>query len=91
MARNNGLREARYPFVLFLDSDDRIAPTHLERMVGMFLADSTLDAVHCGWQRVFPSGDLGPRPDLGSDQEDLFEYFAFNVLLLFTPAFCDGR
>jgi peptidoglycan/xylan/chitin deacetylase (PgdA/CDA1 family)/glycosyltransferase involved in cell wall biosynthesis/SAM-dependent methyltransferase len=78
-ARNNGLREARYPFVLFLDSDDRIAPSHLERMVGMLLANSRLDAVHCGWQRIFPSGDLGP-PHLGSDQEDLFEYFAFQCI-----------
>ncbi len=81
VARNNGLREARYPFVLFLDSDDRIALTHLERMVGMFLADSTLDAVHCGWQRVFPSGDLGP-PGLGPDQEDLFDYFAFKCAFI---------
>ena len=48
-ARNRGLTEARHPFVLFLDSDDRIASTHLERMVGMLAADSTLDAVHCGW------------------------------------------
>ena len=78
-ARNRGLREARYPFVLFLDSDDRIAPTHLERMVGILLANSKLDAVHCGWQRIFPSGDFGP-PHLGSDQEDLFEYFAFQCI-----------
>jgi peptidoglycan/xylan/chitin deacetylase (PgdA/CDA1 family)/glycosyltransferase involved in cell wall biosynthesis len=76
-ARNSGLREARYPFVLFLDSDDRIGPTHLRRMVGMLLTDSTLDAVHCGWQRILPSGVLGP-PRRGSDHEDLFEYFAFH-------------
>lgn len=75
-ARNSGLQEARYPFVLFLDSDDRIDPTHLERMVGMLVADRTLDAVHCGWQRFLPSGVLGP-PRLGPDHEDLFEYFAF--------------
>jgi glycosyltransferase involved in cell wall biosynthesis/peptidoglycan/xylan/chitin deacetylase (PgdA/CDA1 family) len=78
-ARNSGLREARYPFVLYLDSDDRIAPTHLERMVGKFLTDSQLDAVHCGWQRVLPSGALGP-PHLGSDEEDLFQYFAFQCI-----------
>jgi peptidoglycan/xylan/chitin deacetylase (PgdA/CDA1 family)/glycosyltransferase involved in cell wall biosynthesis len=76
-ARNSGLWEARYPFVLFLDSDDRIAPTHLQRMVGTLLADSTLDAVHCGWQRILPSGVLGP-PRRGSDHEDPFEYFAFH-------------
>ena len=75
-ARNSGLREARYPFVLFLDSDDHIAPTHLERMVGMLMADRRLDAVHCGWQRILPSGVYGPSR-LASDHEDLFEYFAF--------------
>ncbi|MBV9085251.1 MAG: glycosyltransferase family 2 protein, partial [Acidobacteriaceae bacterium] len=74
-ARNCGLREARYPFVLFLDGDDRIAPTHLERMAGMLMADSTLDAVHCGSQRILPSGVTG-RPHLGSSEADLFEYFA---------------
>lgn len=79
-ARNRGLVETLHPFVLFLDADDRIAPTHLERMVGVLLADSTLDAVHCGWQRVLPSGVLGP-PHLGSDQEDLFEHFAVNGTL----------
>ena len=76
-ARNCGLREAQYPFVLFLDSDDRIAPTHLERMVRMLLADSTLDAVHCGWQRVLPSGVTG-RPHFGCDEVDLFQHFAFH-------------
>ncbi|HKB97886.1 MAG TPA: trifunctional glycosyltransferase/class I SAM-dependent methyltransferase/polysaccharide deacetylase [Terriglobales bacterium] len=75
-ARNRGLRDARHPFVLFLDSDDRIASTHLERMVGMLAADSTLDAVHCGSQRILPSGVAG-RPRLGSDEADLFQYFAF--------------
>jgi glycosyltransferase involved in cell wall biosynthesis/peptidoglycan/xylan/chitin deacetylase (PgdA/CDA1 family)/2-polyprenyl-3-methyl-5-hydroxy-6-metoxy-1,4-benzoquinol methylase len=75
-ARNRGLREARYPFVLFLDGDDRIAPTHLERMADMLTADPTLDAVHCGSQRILPSGVTG-RPRLGSDEADLFKYFAF--------------
>jgi peptidoglycan/xylan/chitin deacetylase (PgdA/CDA1 family)/glycosyltransferase involved in cell wall biosynthesis len=76
-ARNRGLREARHPFVLFLDSDDRIASTHLERMVSMLAADSTLDAVHCGWQNILVSGVTG-RPHLGSDEADLFQYFAFH-------------
>jgi peptidoglycan/xylan/chitin deacetylase (PgdA/CDA1 family)/glycosyltransferase involved in cell wall biosynthesis len=76
-ARNRGLREARHPFVLFLDSDDWIASTHLERMVGMLAADPTLDAVHCGWQNILASGVTG-RPHLGSDAADLFQYFAFH-------------
>jgi len=76
-ARNTGLQEARYPFVLFLDSDDRIDPTHLERMAGMLMADRTLDAVHCGWQRILPSGVPGPAR-MASYCGDLFEYFAYH-------------
>jgi peptidoglycan/xylan/chitin deacetylase (PgdA/CDA1 family) len=76
-ARNRGLREARYSFVLFLDGDDRIAPTHLEHMVKMLSSDSTLDAAHCGSQCILPSGAAG-RPHLGSDEADLFQYFAFH-------------
>src|SRR5260370_14289085 len=75
-ARNRGLREARYSFVLFLDGDDSVTPTHLERMMGMLASNSTLDAVHCGSQRILPSGVVG-RPRLGSDEADLFQYFAF--------------
>jgi glycosyltransferase involved in cell wall biosynthesis/peptidoglycan/xylan/chitin deacetylase (PgdA/CDA1 family)/SAM-dependent methyltransferase len=76
-ARNRGLREARYSFVLFLDGDDQIAPTHLERMGKMLSSDSALDAVHCGSQRVLPSGVAG-RPHVGSDEADLFQYFALH-------------
>ncbi len=76
-ARNRGLREARCSIVLFLDGDDRIASTHLERMVGMLLGDSTLDAVHCGWQNILASGVTG-RSHLGSHEADLFHYFAFH-------------
>src|SRR5208282_906368 len=47
-----------------------------ERMAGMLVADRTLDAVHCGWRRILPSGVLGPAR-LGFDNGDLFEYFAF--------------
>src|SRR5260221_8615029 len=45
-------------------------------MLGMLAADSTLDVVHCGSQRILPSGVAG-RTRLGSDEADLFQYFAF--------------
>jgi glycosyltransferase involved in cell wall biosynthesis len=76
-ARNRGLREARYPFVLFLDADDGIASTHLERTMGMLESDPTLDAVHCGWQFILRSGVTG-RQHLGSDEADLFEHLALS-------------
>jgi peptidoglycan/xylan/chitin deacetylase (PgdA/CDA1 family)/SAM-dependent methyltransferase/GT2 family glycosyltransferase len=76
-ARNRGLEKARYPFVLFLDGDDRVAPIYLERMAGALSVNPSLDAVHCGWQYVLASGSLG-RPQLGSDATDLFQHFAYH-------------
>src|SRR5215469_4341782 len=74
-ARNHGLDEARYPYILFLDGDDRIAPVHLQRMLEKLSSDPGLDAVHCGWQDILPSGISG-RAHFGSDDRDLFKYFA---------------
>src|SRR5260221_2264843 len=74
-ARNRGLQEARYPYILFLDGDDRIAPVHLEHMLEKLSSDPALDAVHCGWQDILPSGEPG-RPHFGSGEGDLFQYFA---------------
>ena len=75
-ARNRGLRNALGRFVLFLDADDQIAPDHLQLMVSALRADSTLDAVHCGWQRIFASGT--GRPHFGSGEVNLFRHFAFH-------------
>jgi hypothetical protein len=65
-ARNAGLDEARFEWVLFLDADDWISPEHLERMTDALSSDNTLDAVHCGSVRValdgthVSDGDLFP-------------------------------
>jgi peptidoglycan/xylan/chitin deacetylase (PgdA/CDA1 family)/SAM-dependent methyltransferase len=74
-ARNLGLNEARYPYVLFLDGDARIAPRHLECMTGKLMANPSLGAVHCGFQFILPSG-AASRSHLGPPEEDLFEHFA---------------
>ncbi len=76
-ARNRGLQSAVHPFVLFLDSDDQIASDHLQLMVSALMADSTLDAVHCGWQRIYACGAVG-SPHFGSDDANLFRHFAFH-------------
>ncbi|MEO8624587.1 MAG: glycosyltransferase, partial [bacterium] len=57
-ARNTGLEHARHEWLLFLDSDDWIAPTFIERMTGELAAHPELDAVHCGWARVAPNGEM---------------------------------
>ena len=71
-ARNTGIAQARFDWLLFLDADDWIAPAHLERMAQAIAGDPGLDAVHCRSVRVAadgvevadtwtpPAGDLFP-------------------------------
>jgi glycosyltransferase involved in cell wall biosynthesis len=57
-ARNTGIAAAQSDWLLFLDSDDWIAPQYLERMTGALSADAGLDAVHCGYARVAADGSF---------------------------------
>jgi peptidoglycan/xylan/chitin deacetylase (PgdA/CDA1 family)/GT2 family glycosyltransferase len=74
-ARNAGIGAARFEWLLFLDADDRIAPAYLHRMMEALVAHPELDAVHCGWFMVDPSGrvfaEYGCR-----DTGDLFSVLA---------------
>ena len=56
VARNTGIAEAGYDWLLFLDADDTIAPQHLQRMTEALAEDSSLDAVRSGWCSVTPDG-----------------------------------
>jgi glycosyltransferase involved in cell wall biosynthesis len=74
-ARNTGIRLARFDWLLFLDADDWILPTHLEKMTRALSADRDLDAVYCRYARVAPDGTV-----VGRTQEtktgDLFAVLA---------------
>jgi peptidoglycan/xylan/chitin deacetylase (PgdA/CDA1 family) len=59
-ARNAGLAAARGRRLLFLDADDWVAPTHLERLLGLLAATPTATAAYCGYRRVMPDGSVGP-------------------------------
>jgi glycosyltransferase involved in cell wall biosynthesis len=55
-ARNTGIVNASHDWLVFLDADDWIAPTYIERLSAVLEADSSLDAVHCGWARIASDG-----------------------------------
>ncbi len=74
-ARNTGISLAHFDWLLFLDADDWLLPSCLERLTGALALDPGLDAVHCGWARIAPDGKtLGEHycPESG----DLFSAFA---------------
>jgi peptidoglycan/xylan/chitin deacetylase (PgdA/CDA1 family)/2-polyprenyl-3-methyl-5-hydroxy-6-metoxy-1,4-benzoquinol methylase len=56
-ARNAGIREARFDWLVFLDADDWLFPQHLQRMTEVLAREGGLDGVHCGWRRVTAAGE----------------------------------
>lgn len=74
-ARNTGIGRARLDWLLFLDADDWIAPDYLERMGNSIAAHPELDAVHCGWTLVDPTGKVFGEFQC-NDAGDLFSLLA---------------
>uniref|UniRef100_B8HRA8 Glycosyl transferase family 2 n=1 Tax=Cyanothece sp. (strain PCC 7425 / ATCC 29141) TaxID=395961 RepID=B8HRA8_CYAP4 len=73
-ARNSGAKLAQGDCVLFLDADDWIFPSHLERLTHRFLADPSLDVVYCGWVHALPDREY-VLPELPTLSGDLFVPF----------------
>lgn len=56
--RNVGLRQARHPWLLFLDADDLLTPDALELFAAEVRRDPGLQLVYGGWCRLLPDGRL---------------------------------
>src|ERR1044071_7624837 len=65
-ARNTGVQISKGDYLTFLDHDDLMFPTKLERQIALFEVDPKLGAVHCRWQYIDPQGKIldkiGPLP-----------------------------
>ena len=79
-ARNEGLAQATGEYVIFLDSDDCLAPTCLERRVSIMQANDQLDFA------VFPlqlmrrtRGDLNILGNAQTEKSDLDRFLALDV------------
>lgn len=57
-ARNTGIELAQHDWLLFLDADDTIAPTYLEKMIAPLHAFPELDGVLCRGQKIVADGQL---------------------------------
>lgn len=51
-ARNTGIDLVKFDWLLFLDADDWILPSHLEQLTTILISDPQLDAAHCRWVQV---------------------------------------
>jgi hypothetical protein len=60
--------------VLYLDADDWLATTHLERLTAVLVANPRLDAVHCGSVRIAHDGTRVDEQYCAASG-DLFEQF----------------
>ena len=56
IARNHACQLAKGEFLAFLDADDYFLPSKLEKQVGCFDADPSLDMVQTGWLMVDGTG-----------------------------------
>ena len=73
-ARNAGIGAARFDWLLFLDADDLIRPTMIERTLAVLAADPTLDAAYCGWGRLTPGGTVWDEQFVPPER-DMFKLF----------------
>jgi glycosyltransferase involved in cell wall biosynthesis len=57
-ARNRGLQHADYPFILFLDADDKMLAGKLRRQAAFLHLHPELGYVSSGWQEIDEAGKL---------------------------------
>jgi peptidoglycan/xylan/chitin deacetylase (PgdA/CDA1 family)/GT2 family glycosyltransferase/ubiquinone/menaquinone biosynthesis C-methylase UbiE len=82
VARNTGINNAVYDWLLFLDSDDWILPQHLERLTEAIERNPHLDAVYGGWVEVTPDGESSQQEYSGEPNNIFAALSSFCVLAI---------
>lgn len=67
-ARNTGIREAKSPWVAFLDSDDAWMPEKIERQVKRVESDHSIELVYTASHLHYPDGTIQPTTVLDPSQ-----------------------
>lgn len=80
-ARNRGIALARHEWLLFLDADDWIAPTHLECLLTAARQNRDLDAVYSHWTRVTPDGNAVMDQEFSFPPHQIFAALSQNCVL----------
>jgi peptidoglycan/xylan/chitin deacetylase (PgdA/CDA1 family) len=75
-ARNRGIAAARGRWLLFLDADDTLDRTFVERMLGRLEAQPTAKVAYCGSRRITQAGRFGPPWFSTAIARQPFETFA---------------
>lgn len=71
-ARNEGIRQAKYEYIAFLDSDDEWLPQKLEKQMQLMLnVPETVGLVYCRVKARKEDGDIAVCPNLSLQKEQL--------------------
>ena len=73
IARNAGITHARYPWVGFLDSDDKWEPTKIEKQVSHLTQNPGLKAIHTGEKWIRNGQQVNTPAFLDKSMQGLFE------------------
>lgn len=76
LARNSGIENANYDWLLFLDAGDWILLTYLECLTGILAENPQLDVAYCGWTRATPDAHPYGLPECRTVSGDLFDLLA---------------
>lgn len=86
-ARHFAERHAHTKYMMFMDSDDRLYPTAIEKMYKAIIADDDLVAVGCYLEHIDSKGKkIGSGIYLGSKTKEEFYEKAKNAKLIFMQA-----